>query len=112
MDKEIINLFLKENGPDELIDVTIEAVNNFQKTMEDNKKAIKILENSIKEKGWEVKWIKINEGIEYIARKENYDICTRSHLAEGDIYQEELGRLIALTRLFKVVYKFEGENDG
>ena len=77
--------------------------------MEDNKKAIKILENSIKEKGWEVKWIRINKGIEYMARKENYDICTRSHLAEGDIYQEELGRLIALTRLFKVVYKFEGE---
>ena len=110
--EKTIKLFTERYGADELVSQTIKMVNDFQKSMKENKKVVNILEKTIKNKGWEIKWYKVSRSIRCFGFKGQIKVSTKATLAENDIYQEDLGKLIALSRLYATIMKIEGENDG
>jgi len=101
---------INQSKIDEML--AVEAANRFQEAMQNIKNEIERLESEIKGYGYEVVWYQKIKELEYGARKGNVDIFARSILAEGDEYNEYIGRIIALTRLITIVRKVEGEEDG
>ena len=92
--------------------LAVETANSFQKTIENIKNKIDKLEKEIECYGYEIGWYHNLKNTKYLAKKNQIESAAKSELAEGDEYNEYIGRLIALTRLITIVRKVEGEEDG